>query len=173
MTKMKTLLLTGAAVFLIGAMSITAYATSGYKTPAEAAAGVTGKTVDEVISEKQDTGKTYGEIANEAGKLDEFKNEVLQMKKDAIEQKVANGTLTREQADEIIKALEENSANCDGTGSARIGQKYGAGFGMGSGNCTSGTCSGNGTCTGNGGNGQRRGSGMGNRSGNCTGNCHN
>ena len=151
---------------MVGAMSVTAFAASAYKTPAEAAAGVTGKTVEEVITQRQDTGKTYGEIANEAGKLEEFKNEMLEMKKDAIAQKVTDGKLTQERADEILKAVEEKAANCDGTGSARIGQKYGAGFGMGNGNCTNGAC--NGSRTGNGGNADGQGArgGMGNRAGN-------
>ncbi|NCB47882.1 DUF2680 domain-containing protein [bacterium] len=169
MTRMrKTLLLTGAIVLLVGAMSVTAFASSNYNSPAEAAAGVTGKTVEEVIAERQETGKTYGVIANEAGKLEEFKSEILEMKKDAIEQKVADGTLTREQADEIINAIEENSANCDGTGSARIGQKYNAGFGTGSENCTNGNCTGNNKGSGNQG---TKGSGMQNKNGNRTGNC--
>ena len=44
------------------------------------------------------------------------------------------GTITKEKADEIIAAIEQNQANCDGTGSARIGKSLGAGFGCGNGN---------------------------------------
>jgi len=166
MTNMKKVIITGAVVFMIGATSITAFAASTYKTPAEAAAGVTGKTVEEVTTQRQESGNTYGEIANEAGKLEEFKNEMLEMKKDALAQKVANGTITQEKADEIYKALEENSANCDGTGSARIGQKYGAGLGMGNGNCANGACDGNRTGNGRNANSQGARGGMGNRAGN-------
>lgn len=131
MKKLIGLLVTGVSVLTVGAMSVKAYSDSAYKTPAEAAAGVTGKTVEEVIAEKKETGNTYGEIAKSADKLDEFKAEILTIKKDILDQKVADGTLTQEKADEIYKALEENSANCDGTGEARIGQKYGVGFGKG------------------------------------------
>lgn len=176
MTKMKKALFAGAVVFIVGAMSLTAFAASAYSTPAEAAAGVTGKTVEEVVTERQDTGKTYGEIADDAGKLEEFKNEMLEIKKDALAQKVADGTITQEKADEITKAIEENAANCDGTGSAGIGQNYGAGFGMGNGNCANGTYTGNrsGAGNGRGSNGQGTGGcGMGNRSGNGTGVCIN
>lgn len=116
-------------VLTIGGTSLTAFAASKYNTPAEAAAGLTGKTVESVIEEKTETGKTYGTIAKEAGKLTEFKNEILEMKKDILDEKVKNGTITQERADEIITALKENQANCDGTGSARVGQKMGAGFG--------------------------------------------
>ncbi len=129
MTKIKKIIALGAAVLTVGTTSITAFAASTYKTPAEAAAGITGKTVEEVIAEKTESGITYGTIAKEAGKLEEFKQEIIEIKKYVIEKKVAEGTLTQEKADEILKAIEENQANCDGTGSAKIGQKYGAGFG--------------------------------------------
>jgi len=133
MTKIKKIITLGAVVLVVGATSITAFAASTYKTPAEAAAGVTGKTVGEVIAEKNESGKTYGAIAKDAGKLEEFKKENLEIKKDILEKKVNDGTLTQEKADEILKAIEENQANCDGTGSAKIGQKYGVGFGKDSG----------------------------------------
>jgi hypothetical protein len=171
MTNMKKFILTGAVVFMIGAMSVTAFAASTYKTPAEAAAGITGKTVEEVITQRQDTGKTYGEIANEAGKLEEFKNEMLEIKKDALARKVADGKLTQEQADEIIKTIEENAENCDGTGSAGTGQNYDAGFGRGNGNCSNSACTGNRTGSGRNANGQGARGGMGNRT--CNGVCIN
>jgi hypothetical protein len=150
MTKMKKILAVGAVVLAIGATGVSAFAASIYKTPAEAAAGLTGKTVEQVTLERQDTGKTYGTFAKDAGKLEEFKAENIQIKKDVLEKRVADGTLTREKADEIIKALEDNAANCDGTGTAKIGQKYGAGFGKG------------------GGGGQGQGKGMGKGQGSCT-----
>jgi hypothetical protein len=100
------------------------------KTPAEIVSGLTGKTV-ESLNEERAAGKTYGTIANEAGKLEEFKARMLEQKKAILDQRVADGILTREKADEIYKALKENIASCDGTGSAGIGRKYGAGFGNG------------------------------------------
>lgn len=133
MTNVKKIIITGAIIATVGITSITAFAASAYKTPAEAAAGVTGKTVSEITQERQETGKTYGTIANEAGKLEEFKKEVLEMKKDTLNEQVAAGKITQERADEILKTIEENQATCDGTGSAKIGQKYGAGFGRGMG----------------------------------------
>lgn len=159
MAKMKKIAMIGAVLLIISAVSVTAYAASDYKTPAEAAAGVTGRTVEDVTNERQNTGKTYGEIANEAGKTEEFRNQMIEMKKSALAQKVADGKLTQERADEILKAIEEHSADCDGSEQARIGMNQGIGFGMRNGdcedeNCEDGTCENsgdceNGTCTGN------------------------
>lgn len=106
------------------------------KTPADILSGLTGKSV-ESLKEERAEGKTYGAIANENGKLDEFKAQMLEQKKAILDQKVADGVITREKADEIISAIEENMASCDGTGSAQMGKKYGAGFGKGAG-CGSG-----------------------------------
>lgn len=134
MTKFKRFAAFGVAALIIGATSITAFAASTYSTPAEAVAGLTGKSVESVIDERSETGKTYGTIADEAGKLAEYKAEILAIKKDALANRVAAGTMTQEKADEIIAALEANQVNCDGTGSARIGQGMGAGFGGMNGN---------------------------------------
>lgn len=148
-----------------------AYAASAL-TPAEIAANLTGKSVTELQQQRQ-AGKTYGAIASEAGKLDEFKTQMIEQKKLILDERVAAGKLTQEQADTIYKNLQDNQANCDGSGNgnARIGQKGGAGFGQGQG---SGMRLGNGTGNGQGlGNGTGNGQGMGNRAGNCDGTCLN
>jgi hypothetical protein len=134
MTKLKKFVSIGAMVLLVSATSLTAFAASNYSTPAEALAGLTGKTVESVIAEKTETGKTYGTIANEAGKLTEFKTEMLEVKKDILAKKVQAGTITQEKANEIIAAIEKNQTTCDGTGSAKIGKSLGAGFGCSNGN---------------------------------------
>ena len=153
MTKFKKIAALGAMLLVVGATSITVFATSAYKSPAESVAGLTGKTVENVIAERSETGNSYGSIASEAGKLEDFKKEMLEIKKDALAEKVAAGTMTQEEADKIIAAIEENQATCDGTGSARIGQKMGAGFG--SENCNG---QGNGQGKGHGGAGRGQGS---------------
>jgi len=102
------------------------------KTPADIAAGLTGKTVEEVAKERA-SGKTYGTIAKEAGKLDEFKTESLKQKKAILDQRVKDGSLTQAKADEIYNSIVNNQATCDGTGSAGIGKMNGAGFGQGRG----------------------------------------
>lgn len=159
MTNMKKIISAGTAVLLVGAISISAVAASLYTTPAEAAAGVTGKTVEVVTAEKQASGKTYGTIANDAGKLEEFKTEMLELKKATLAKRVADGTLTQEKAEEILTSIEENQATCDGTGSASIGKKNGVGFGK-----SDGTGTGNGMKRGG---GQGNGQGNGNRNGTC------
>ncbi|MEA4988361.1 MAG: DUF2680 domain-containing protein [Anaerovorax sp.] len=159
MKRTKIALTVGMMVLALGATSLTAFAASNYKTPAEAVAALTGKTVESVVSEKTANNVTYGSIAKDAGKLEEFKQTQLQMKKDILEKRVADGTMTQERAEEIIAAIEENQLNCDGTGNAKIGQRMGAGFG---------SMNGNGQGQGNGPrNGQGKGQGRGLRNGSC------
>lgn len=129
MKKFKKVITVSAVVLALGVTSVVGFAESVYKTPAEAVAGLTGKTVENVIVERQEANKTYGKIADEAGKLDEFKKEILQIKKDNLDAQVKEGKITQEKADMIIKAIEENQANCDGTGSQKMGQKENARFG--------------------------------------------
>jgi len=122
-----------AAVTVVGMLGASgaAYAAT-VKTPAEIASELTGKTVEDLYKERA-SGKTYGTIAKDAGKLEEFKAQMLEQKKAILDQRVKDGKLTQEQADEIYNAITHNQANCDGPGSAAIGRKYGAGFGLGSG----------------------------------------
>ena len=123
-----------AAATIVGLLGVTgtAFAAVTGQTPAEIASRLTGKTVEQVTTERA-TGKTYGTIANEAGKLDEFKTETLEQKKLILEQRVADGNLTKEQVDAIYNRLKTNQAACDGTGSAAIGKSMGGGFGQGQG----------------------------------------
>ena len=102
------------------------------KTPADITSSITGKTVEEVAKERA-TGKTYGKIAKEAGKLEEFKAESLLQKKAILDQRVKDGTLTQAKADEIYNCIKTNQATCDGTGNAGIGKMNGVGFGQGNG----------------------------------------
>lgn len=129
MINLKKTLAIGAMILTIGATSVPTFAASIYKTPAEAVAGITGKSIESVTAEKSETGKSYGEIAKEAGKLEEFKAENLEIKKDNLNAKVAEGKITQEKADEIIATITERQANCDGTNPGKIGKANGAGFG--------------------------------------------
>lgn len=150
MTKLKKIVATVMVMGILGGGG-TAYAANAL-TPAEITSGLTGKTVEQVQQEKV-SGKTFGTIAKEARKLEEFKTQMLEQKKIILEQRVNEGKFTTEKKEEIVNAITENQANCDGTGSAAIGKKYGAGFGQGSG-------IGNGNGMGNG-NGLKNGQGMG------------
>ena len=102
------------------------------KSQADITAGLTGKTVEEVTIERT-SGKTYGTIASEAGKLDEFKTQSLEQRKAVLDQRVKDGNLTQAQADEIYKSIVTNQSTCDGTGSSGIGRRNGGGFGQGRG----------------------------------------
>ncbi|MBU3190832.1 hypothetical protein K9O30_16370 [Clostridium bowmanii] len=102
------------------------------KSPADITAGLTGKTVEEVAKERT-SGKTYGTIASEAGKLDEFKAESLKQKKVILDQRVKDGNLTQAEADKIYNDIKTNQLTCDGAGSVGIGKMNGTGFGKGQG----------------------------------------
>lgn len=68
-------------------------------------------------------------FADETVNLDNIKKDRIEMKKEQLNARVEAGTITQEQADEIIKAIEENQKLCDGTGTNKIGHKLGAKFG--------------------------------------------
>ena len=133
-------LLTGiTTILMLATFSVTALADSPYSSAVEAVAGVTGKTVEEVIAERQN-GDTYGMIADEEGMLDEFKQVILDMKKDMLDAQIYNGTLTESQADEILTDIETRQGICDGTGigqsgkcSMRLNGSGGRGMGRGNG----------------------------------------
>ena len=153
MINLKKTMLLGAMVLTIGGASVTTFAASNYKTPAEAVAALTGKTVESVTSEKTEAGRTYGAIAKEAGVLSEFKAENLEIKKDKINAKVADGKITQEEADALILKITEKQANCDGTGNEKKDKSNGLGLGKGekkgngNGKNGLGQNKGNGNCT--------------------------
>lgn len=160
MNVLKKLAIAAVSVAALGAMTITAFAAPAYATPAEAAAALTGETVDAVTAQHNDSHLTYGQIASEAGKLTEFKAAMLEIRKDTLDKKVADGTLTQARADEILAAIKERQATCDGTGANKTGACFGLGSGNGGANCGDG-------CT-----GTRQGRGRGNgMRGSCNGTC--
>lgn len=130
MKNIKKIVAVGAFVFVIGATTITGLAATGFNSPAEVVAKLTGNSVENVIATKTESNKTYGSLAAEAGKLEEFKVAVREMKKEKLNAQVQAGTMTQERADAILAKIEENQVNCDGTGSKQIGQSLGARFGL-------------------------------------------
>ncbi len=129
MTNIKKLAVLGAVVLTIGATSVTAFAASTFGTPAEIASKVTGRTVEQVTEEKFQNGITYGGVAKNYDSLEEFQATMLENKIAILNERVAEGTMTQDEADEIIETLKENQATCDGTAQARTGQSFGAAFG--------------------------------------------
>ncbi|MPL99630.1 hypothetical protein SDC9_45848 [bioreactor metagenome] len=153
MKNLKRVAIVGAIVLTLGVTSVTALAASGYNTPAEIVAGLSGKSVESITAQKAETGKAYGTLANEYGVLNQFKSQMLEQKNAYLAEKVAEGTMTQERADTIVAAMEANQANCDGSCNGRTGAGMGAGFGGMNGNhggggrsgsgCGSGICAGN------------------------------
>lgn len=162
-----------AVVALLGATSAVTFAASPYNSMADIAAALTGKTVTEVQAEKVESGKTYGTLAKDAGKLEEFKAEAVVAKKAILTEKVAAGTMTQEKADQISTAIDERMATCDGTATGNDGTRLGAGFGMGQGNGNGqGQGFGQGCGMGNGGMARGAGNGAGGGFGAGTANCN-
>lgn len=127
---LKKLVVIATVIGILGAAG--AVYAAAVKTPADIAAGLTGKSVEDLYKERA-AGKTYGTIAKDAGKLEEFKKQVLEQRKAILDQRVKEGTLSQQRADEIYAAIKNNQTTCDGSGSAAIGRKNGVGFGQGSG----------------------------------------
>ncbi|HZK43710.1 MAG TPA: DUF2680 domain-containing protein [Syntrophomonadaceae bacterium] len=133
MKKFKKAIILGAITLLIGTTSSVALAASNYSSPAELVAGLTNRTSESVIDERVETGKSYGAIANEAGVINEFKTEVLEIKKDRVNQQVETGKITSQEAQTRITNLEENQKNCDGSRMNQMDKNKGLGFGQGKG----------------------------------------
>ncbi len=129
----KRIALLTAALLVVGATSATAMAASLQGTPAEIVAGLTGKTVESVAAEKAESGQTYGALADDYGVLDQFRSQMLEQKRAYLAERVAAGTMTQEQADAILAAMEAHQASCDGSGSGGVGAQMGAAFGGGNG----------------------------------------
>ena len=133
MKKINGLTKLGVVVVAVAMLSVTAFAASAYSNPAEAVAGLSGRDLEGVITERHESGEPYGTIAEKAGVLEAFEAEMLQIRKDVIAKRVAEGKLTQEKADEVIAAMEEHAAACDGECSEEekgsLGQSIGGMFG--------------------------------------------
>ncbi|MDD3959936.1 MAG: hypothetical protein PHF65_07065 [Oscillospiraceae bacterium] len=167
MKKSKKILVLVTAILTIGAIGFTVAAAATYTTPAEAVAGLTGRTEEDVIAEKTEEETTYGAIAAEAGVSEEFREAMIEIKEDRLDAAVEEGRLTQEEADAILARLQENVANCDGTAQHQ-GEMNGE-FKLGCGNGGEKRGTGNGDGSGLG--GQRKGQGSGQGGGARDGSC--
>src|SRR5665647_1508566 len=104
MKNMKKIIAVSALVVVLGVAGI-AYAAEN-KTPADITSALTGKSVTDVNAERA-AGKTYGTIANEAEKLDEFKAQMLEQRKAVLDQRVKDGQITQEQADVMYNNIKD------------------------------------------------------------------
>ena len=122
-------------VVIILSLSSVAFAAGVVKTPAEIVAGLTGKTVDEVTSARQN-GTSYGAQAAAADQLEAFQDQRLEQYKNALDEAVKNNELTQAEADTLYNNMKVRMESCTGTGTGS-----GNGFRNGTGNCGgSGTC---------------------------------
>ncbi|MTI47369.1 DUF2680 domain-containing protein [Sporosalibacterium faouarense] len=132
---------------------------SGFDGPADTYSKLADISVEEAYQQRG-IDKTFGQLAEENGFFEEFRNANLEYKKAILEEKVEEGVITQEQAEEIIKAMEEGCTLEPGTN--RWGQEYGLCFGTNYGNQGIGMNGANGQGLGKGrGYGQRRGNGRG------------
>ena len=126
---MKKKLLVIAVVLAISvAGAVFAYAA----TPADIVSDLTGLTQEEV-AELRASGSTYGQIAQDEGKFEEFKAAFLEARKERLAQMVADGRITQERADEIIETISERIASCDGSFAGTSKGEFKMGFGAGKG----------------------------------------
>ena len=130
MNKISKIIAGSTLAVAMGITSLTVFAAAKYDNPWEALAGITGKSIEEIEEEHFEEGKMLYEIAEDEGKLEEFRNEVLEQKKEVIEARVKEGSLSRERADQILENIENGTGPCGG---GVAGQNYGLGFGKGMG----------------------------------------
>ncbi|PKM58522.1 MAG: hypothetical protein CVU98_00635 [Firmicutes bacterium HGW-Firmicutes-3] len=135
MKKARKLVATMGALVLVAATSIGVYAAESM-SPVQSLSELTGKSVEELYEAKGDL--TFGALAQELEVADDFRTDMVANKLAILEERVAQGALTREAADEMIAVILEKQENCDGTGlnqgDAKLGLGLGRGNGMGNGN---------------------------------------
>jgi len=103
------------------------------KRPVDILSELTGRSVAELQQERLQN-ETYGSMAKDAGKLDEFEALMLKEKKVILDQRVAEGKITEQQAAEIYESLQNKQSDCEGPEfGAQRGSEYGIGFGKGQG----------------------------------------
>lgn len=130
--KKRTLIVLTIAVSLLMATAVMA---ATYSNPAQIISELTGKSEADVTA-RRTQGVTYGQLAQEDGVLDQFKSNMLEYKKEIIDERVSQGIITEEQGANIKKAMEERISACTGTpdpNRERLGQKSGGGLRFGAG----------------------------------------
>ncbi len=103
------LVLIGLSFTLIGAMA------AGNDDAWEFVGKLAGKTPEE-IAELRGQGFHMGQLALDADKLDEFKAYMTERREAILDQKVADGVLTQEEADALKAQFEARQAECTGDG---------------------------------------------------------
>lgn len=123
MKKLVSIILIGVLAIGLGAMSFA----DAFSSPAQTYADLAGITVAEAYELKGAEG-TFGELAQEKGFWDDFVIATIAGKIAIVEARVADGTLSQEDADSIIEQIND----CDETGDSKIGQFFNMAFGRNS-----------------------------------------
>ena len=139
-----------AAALILTLITTTAFAAFQPKRGIELAADVLGVTVDELIDQRDETGKTIHEILEDADKLDEFTEAHLAQIKTILAEKVTNGDLTQAEADDWYKQIQERMQENIENGTYGRGSGYGMMGGYFSNGTGTGACGGTGIRRGNG-----------------------
>ena len=105
----KTLLLMAVAILVVATMALS-FADAGF-SPASIFGNLVGVTEEEAYQMRVDTGKTFGQLAEEKGVYDKYLEASKEAKIAYVNQLVAEGKLTQAEADQIIN----NINTCDGT----------------------------------------------------------
>ncbi len=119
-------------VLFIGTVSFALESNYRYRTNVEILSEMTGKTVEEIREECVTTGKNIWALAKEDGILEEFKEEIFETKKIAIENRVKSGALSEEDGSRIIENFRSKQKNCTGLGGngSGMGARNGNGNGQ-------------------------------------------
>ena len=152
---MKKLLLTLAVGILVLATMALSFA-DAVINPADIFAKLKGITTEEAYDLRSESGKPFGVLAQEEGFYDAFKAANLEAKKVILDDLVAKGELTQEEADDIYANLEA----CDGTQQHMYKGIFGNGDGRNA-EGRNGACDGSGMGNGTGKGMMGKGSGMG------------
>lgn len=158
----KSVVMLAVAVMMLGTMGV-AFADASWG-PAAIYADLTKITEEEAYALKVEKDMTFGELAQEEGIYEEFKEAALSGKEAMLAQLVKDGKITEEKAEEILAAMAECDGESQGLlkGTGLFGLRNGSGQGAGNGQ-GNGVKDGNGegfgggaqNRGGNGGNGQR------------------
>lgn len=119
--KIKNIIVASLLAIGIGVTTLTVYAQAKYETPREALSAITGKTIDEIHTLRFEEGMNHADLFETDAQYEEFKSEVLEQRKDRIDERVEDGRLTQERANEIKNQMNEDTEMFDGRGFGRGG----------------------------------------------------
>lgn len=114
--KLKNTIIAGLLALGVGVTSLTVYAQANYDSPREALSAMSGKTMDEIHELRFEEEMTHRDFFETEEQYNKFTDEVLNQRKDIIDERVEDGRLTQERADEIKDQMDENPEMFEGRG---------------------------------------------------------